>query len=239
MHKPTRILLKLSGETLMGNEAFGIDQEACRRLAQSLSRLQNMGLQIGLVIGGGNIFRGIKLAKEGLPRSPADFMGMLATMINGIALQNTLVAEGCDAVAMSALECPKALKSYDWKLAQELLSAGKLLIFAGGTGNPYFTTDTAASLRACEIGADMLWKATNVDGVFPDDPRVHPGLKKFDRISYSDVLALNLRVMDATSIAMCRDNGIPIIVFNKSLLREEGFLPLMLQGSIGTRIDGD
>jgi uridylate kinase len=239
MKKAPRILLKISGETLMGNEPFGIDQEACYRLAQSLAALQKQQVQLALVIGGGNIFRGLKLADKGMPRAPADSMGMLATIINGIALQQSLQACGCDAIAMSALECPRAVVTYDWKLAQKLLTEGKLLIFVGGTGNPYFTTDTAAALRACEIGADALWKATNVDGVYPDDPRLHPGLERYTHISYSDVLAQKLRVMDATSVTMCRDNGIPIIVFNKSLLRDDKFLTLMTQGSIGTRIDGD
>ncbi len=239
MTTPLRVLLKLSGETLMGSEPFGIDQNACDTLALSLARLQNQGIQLALVIGGGNIFRGIKLAGASLPRAPADYMGMLATIMNGIALQQALQAQGCDAVTMSALECPKAAATYEWRLAQQLLRENKLLIFVGGTGNPYFTTDTAASLRACEIGAHALWKATNVDGVYPDDPKKVAGLQKYSRISYSDVLAQKLRVMDATSVTMCRDNGIPIIVFNKLHLRDDTFLRLMEEGTIGTRIDGD
>lgn len=223
----------------MGDEPFGIEPTATRNLALSLAKLQQQGAQIAVVIGGGNIFRGLKLADKGMPRAPADYMGMLATIMNGIALQQALLAENCDAVVMSALECPKAVLPYEWRHAQELLSQKKLLIFVGGTGNPYFTTDTAASLRACEIGANMLWKATNVDGVYPDDPRQHPNLTKYDRISYADVLAQKLRVMDATSITMCRDNGIPIIVFNKSLLRDDRFLTLIKQGSVGTVIDGE
>ncbi|MFA6915456.1 MAG: UMP kinase [Parachlamydiales bacterium] len=236
---PQRILLKLSGETLMGSEPFGIQQDACHTLALSLAELQKQNLQIALVIGGGNIFRGIKITGKGLPRVPADYMGMLATMINGIALQEALRSIGCDAIAMSALECPKAITPYDLRKAQNFLQEGKLLIFSGGTGNPFFTTDTAAALRACEIGAHVLWKATNVDGVYPADPRTHPGLEKYSQISYSEVLAQKLQVMDATAVILCRDNGIPIDVFNKALLRDRQFLSKMAQSTLGTRIAGD
>lgn len=234
-----RILLKLSGETLLGKDAFGISQEACQNLASSLISLQKQGIEIALVIGGGNIFRGVQLLSKGMARAPADYMGMLATIINGIALQEALSAQGCDALAMSALECSKAIATYDWRKARELLSQGKILIFAGGTGSPYFTTDTAAAVRACEIGADALWKATNVDGIYPDDPRLHPHLQMYKRISYGEVLAQKLRVMDATSITLCRDNGIPVFVFNKSLLSKEQLPALIWKGEIGTRIDGD
>lgn len=234
-----RVLLKLSGETLLGKDSFGINQEACQHLASSLISLQRKNLEIALVIGGGNIFRGIHLTNLGMARAPADYMGMLATMINGIALQEALLVLGSQAVAMSAIECPKALVSYDWRTARKFLEDGKLLIFVGGTGAPYFTTDTAAALRACEIGANALWKATNVDGVYPDDPRLHPNLQKYERISYSDVLAQKLQVMDATSITLCRDNKIPIFVFNKSLLPKEELPNLLWQGAVGTRIDGD
>ncbi len=236
---PKRVLLKLSGETLSGNDPFGINVTACHELASALASLQQKKLQIALVIGGGNIFRGAQLISQGMPRAPADYMGMLATLINGIALQEALIAKGCKAVAMSSLDCPKAVLSYDWRQARNFLETGHLLIFVGGTGYPYFTTDTAAAVRACEIGAHVLWKATNVDGIYPDDPRLHPHLKKFDHLSYSEILAQKLKVMDATAVTLCRDNNIPIYVFNKSLLRSEQFPDLLKEGSVGTTIDGD
>lgn len=219
--KVKRILLKLSGEMLLGSSAYGIDFTACEALARSLVRLVQSGIQVSLVIGGGNIFRGINLTGSGLSRTPADHMGMLATLMNGIALQQALEKQGCRSLVMTALPCPSVAETYNWHRAQQELALGTLLIFVGGTGNPYFTTDTAAALRASEIGADMFLKATKVDGVFDKDPKKYPDAKKFDTITYSEALALNVGVMDATALAMCRHAGVPILVFDMARLQSE------------------
>lgn len=213
-----RILLKLSGEILLGSQKFGIDQDACNEIASAISDLQKAGQEIGIVIGGGNIFRGINLKNLGMQQTPADHMGMLATLINGIALQQALEANGCPAKVMSALECPKAVETYNWAKAQEYLKSGTVLIFVGGTGNPYFTTDSAAALRASEIHADVLLKATKVDGIYNKDPKKYPDAVKYDKITYSQFLAEKLEVMDATAIVLCRNSQIPIFVFNMNLL---------------------
>lgn len=213
-----RILLKLSGEILLGSQKFGIDQDACNEIASAISDLQKAGQEIGIVIGGGNIFRGINLKNLGMQQTPADHMGMLATLINGIALQQALEAIGCPAKVMSALECPKAVETYNWAKAQEYLKSGTVLIFVGGTGNPYFTTDSAAALRASEIHADVLLKATKVDGIYNKDPKKYPDAVKYDKITYSQFLAEKLEVMDATAIVLCRNSQIPIFVFNMNLL---------------------
>ncbi|CUI17848.1 Uridylate kinase [Candidatus Protochlamydia naegleriophila] len=232
-----RILLKLSGETLMGDQGFGINQEACQQVAHYLHKIHGMGLQVAVVIGGGNIFRGINLRATGLPRTSADHMGMLATLLNGIALQQALMAAGAKACVMSALECPKVAESYNWGKALQYLEEGTILIFVGGTGNPYFTTDTAAALRASEIHADILFKATKVDGIYSRDPLKHSDAVKYDRISYSQVLAEKLQVMDATAIALCRSNQIPIFVFNMRRLLENDLEPVLKDFSHGTLVD--
>jgi uridylate kinase len=235
-----RILLKLSGEILMGSQKFGISQEASHDIAGSIKALRKSGLEVGIVIGGGNIFRGINLKDLGMQRTPADHMGMLSTLINGIALQQALAAIDCSAKVMSALECPKVAEPYNWSKAIEYLSNSTILIFVGGTGNPYFTTDTAAALRASEIHADVLMKATKVDGIYNKDPLKHPDAVKYDTMSYSQVLAEKLEVMDATSIAMCRSNKIPILVFNMQLLsKHEQILNILSQGHNGTLVKGD
>lgn len=213
-----RILLKISGESLSGSQRFGISADPCRHVAESIKHLQQMGLEIAIVIGGGNIFRGIDLKEFGIQRTPADHIGMLATLINGIALQQTLESLGCSAKVMTALECPKVAESYNWYRAQEALSKNQILIFVGGTGNPYFTTDTAAALRASEIQADVFLKATKVDGIYNKDPLKFPDAIKYDKMTYSQVLAEKLEVMDATAIALCMSNKIPILVFNMQLL---------------------
>jgi len=237
--KYKRILLKLSGETLLGSEKFGIDTGAAQSLAKSIKELQNQGLQIGIVIGGGNIFRGINLEESGIARTPADQMGMLATLMNGIALQQVLTNHGCSSKIMSALECPKITKPYRWQEALEALDAGDVVLFVGGTGNPYFTTDTAAALRANEMEADILLKATKVDGVFNKDPMKHPDAIKYDQLSYSQALAEKLNVMDATAIALCRSNNIPIFVFNMQLLREGKLLEALEKQEKGTIVQGE
>lgn len=219
--QPKRILLKLSGELLKGPQDHGVEASACLALAEALKATQESGIQIGIVIGGGNIFRGVNSQKLNIHRSPADHMGMLATMINGIAIQQSLESVGCRAHVMSALECPKAVEPYNWHRAMEYLNKGEIVVFVGGTGNPYFTTDTAAALRASEIEADYLLKATKVDGAYDKDPVTHSDAKKFSTLTYAETLAENLKVMDPTSIALCRSSSIPILIFNMKLLIEK------------------
>lgn len=228
-----RVLLKLSGEILMGSQSFGIQQAACQKIALPLKQMKEEGLEVAVVIGGGNILRG-KTAD--MPRTPADQMGMLSTLINGVALQQALESIHCKAKLMTALECPRVAESYQWGKAVEYLSKGDLLIFVGGTGNPYFTTDTAAALRACEIEADILLKATKVDGVYDKDPHKHTEAKKYEKMTYSQVLAENLQVMDATSIALCMSHQLPILVFNMKLLTEGKIMELLADHKIGTLV---
>ena len=233
-----RILLKLSGETLRGNEPFGIHQEACLQLARNLALFHQAGIQLGIVIGGGNIFRGLDLRLTGMPRTPADHMGMLATLLNGIAIQQALMALGVPVCLMSALECPQVAESYNWTRALRYLEEGHLVIFVGGTGNPYFTTDSAAALRASEIEADVLMKATKVNGIYDKDPFKYPDATKYETLSYSQVLAEKLQVMDATAIALCRSNQIPIFVFNMHRLSEEPLEEVLTCLERGTWVSG-
>lgn len=209
-----RILVKISGEMLLGDQPFGIQEQACTQLAHTLQDMRNAGHQVACVIGGGNIFRGVSLNKLGIERTPADQMGMLSTLINGIALHQSLKAIGAPSKLVSALECPKVAETYNWSNALGYLSAGEIVIFVGGTGSPYFTTDTAAALRASEMKVDILLKATKVDGVYSKDPKAFPDAKKYQQISYTDYLAQKLGVMDATSVALCMTNKIPIFVFS-------------------------
>lgn len=234
-----RILLKLSGETLMGSQKFGINQDACDKIACTIEKMRSSGIQVAIVIGGGNIFRGIQLENLGLERSPADQMGMLATMINGIALQQALDQINCKAIIMSALPCPGVVENFDLRRAVEHLENENVLIFVGGTGNPYFTTDTAAALRASEIQADILVKATKVDGVYDKDPLSFSDAKKLNTLTYSKALTDNLKIMDATAIAMCRNSNIPIFVFNMKHLKEDKILSALSQQSLGTIVKGD
>lgn len=219
-----RLLLKISGEMLMGQLEFGIDQMACQKLAKALLCFNKQDLEIAVVIGGGNIFRGIHLENSGIERSSADQMGMLATIINGLALQQAIQNLGGDAVLMSALECPKVADPFNWQKAVQGLSKGSILIFAGGTGNPYFTTDSAAALRACEIKSDLLVKATKVDGIYNKDPLKYPDAVKYKTITYSQALNEQLGVMDATALALCRSNKLPIYVCNMHRLLEQAEL---------------
>lgn len=230
--KYRRLLLKVSGESLLGSQDSGIQMEACIQLARAIQSLQAAGLEVAVVIGGGNIFRGVNI--PGMARSPADQMGMLATLMNGVALQQAFASIGSPATVLSALECPRVAETYSWRRAQEIISQGHVLIFVGGTGNPYFTTDTAAALRASEIQADALLKATKVDGIYNKDPKKFPDAVKYETISYSQVLAEKLEVMDATSIAMCRSNQIPIVVFNMQLLGQPRLVELLAVGNPGT-----
>ncbi|WP_098038701.1 UMP kinase [Estrella lausannensis] len=236
--KPKRVLLKLSGEILMGEKPFGIEAESCEKLAVAIKMMKQQGMETALVIGGGNIFRGVRLKEIGIEQTPADHMGMLSTMMNGIALERALVAQGTKAKVLSAVPCPPIVEQYEWRKALDLLSQGTTLIFVGGTGNPYFTTDSAAALRASEIQADLLLKATKVDGIYTKDPIKHPDAKRFETITYGQILADKLEVMDATAIALCRSSRIPIFVFNMAKLFSQPF-ETILQEKNGTLVSGD
>jgi len=231
---PRRILLKLSGELLAGEQSYGIDWEACEKSAQSIKRIKEEGFEVAIVIGGGNIFRGINLRESQMERAPADHMGMLGTMMNGIALQQALASMKCRAKVMSALECPKVAEPFRWHQAALQMEEGTVLIFVGGTGNPYFTTDTAAALRASEIRADLLLKATKVNGVFDKDPVRHPDAKRYETISYKEAIAKNLGVMDATSFALCMSNRLPIFVFNMEMLESHTLKEILSDREHGT-----
>lgn len=231
-----RILLKLSGERLCGPQGCGINADSCRNTAESIKALHDKGIEIGLVLGGGNIFRGINAKDLGVSRTPADQIGMLATIMNGVALQQALAALGCPSRVLSAIDCPKIVESYNWQNAMSYLKKNEVLIFVGGTGNPYFTTDTAAALRASEINAQILMKATKVDGVYNKDPLKFSDAIRYNEISYSQVLAEKLEVMDATSIALCMHNRIPILVFHMQLLAQDQIETLILGKEKGTLI---
>lgn len=222
-----RILLKLSGEALMGQGQFGIDPEAAAGLASEIAAAKAKGHELCLVVGGGNIFRGMAAAAKGFDRATADYMGMLATVMNALALQNALEKQGVDTRVMSAIPMASVSEPYIRRRALRHLEKGRIVLFAAGTGNPYFTTDTAAALRAAEMGCDALFKGTSVDGVYDSDPKKNAGAKRFDTVTYDRVLADNLKVMDASAVALCRDNGIPIVVFS---IREKGNLARVLAG---------
>jgi uridylate kinase len=232
-----RILLKLSGEALLGREQYGIDPVVIRRVASEVAEVLALGVEVGLVIGGGNIFRGAGLAEEGMDRVTADHMGMLATLINALALQDALERRGAVARVMSALQIHEVCEDYIRRRAIRHLEKGRVVIFAAGTGNPFFTTDTAASLRAIELNADVLIKATKVDGVYSADPMLDPSAKRYSSLSYDQVLSDKLGVMDATAIVMCRDNDIPLIVFN---LNNAGDLVRIVRGEpIGSQVGNE
>jgi len=212
--KYRRILLKLSGEALMGGKSGGIDPAVLAQIADELIDVHSLGVEMALVIGGGNIFRGVAASTTGMDRASADYMGMLATLINALALQDALESRGAKTRVLSALEVQKVAEPYIRRRAIRHLEKGRLVIFGAGTGNPFFTTDTAASLRAMEIGADIVMKATRVDGVYDKDPHKFPDARLFRRLSYLDVLNRQLAVMDSTAISLCHDNNLPILVFN-------------------------
>lgn len=208
------VLLKLSGEMLAGDGRQGIEQSTLARVAEELHELSDAGLQVSVVIGGGNIFRGLAGAAKGMDRAQADYMGMLATVINSLALQDALERRGCYTRVMSAIQMHQVTEPYIRRRAVRHLEKGRVVIFGGGTGNPYFSTDTAAALRAAEIGCDIIMKATKVDGVYDKDPMVHSDAVKFERLSYLDVLSRELKVMDSTAISMCMENRLPIMVLD-------------------------
>lgn len=229
-----RILLKLSGEALLGQQDYGVDPTVIKRIAEEVHQVTRMGVQVGLVIGGGNIFRGAGLAEAGMDRVTGDHMGMLATVINALAMQDALESEGVFARVMSALTIHEVCEDYIRRRAIRHLEKGRVVIFAAGTGNPFFTTDTAASLRAIEIGADVLLKATKVDGIYSADPLKDPDARRFDALSFERVLVDNLKVMDATAIVMCRENNLPLRVFN---LNDPGALIRLVRGeAVGTAV---
>lgn len=220
----------------MGEQKFGVDPVACQQIAKEVKELKSLGIQVGVVIGGGNIFRGVKAVDKGMERTPADHIGMLATLINGIALQQAFEQLSCESRIMSAISCDVMAESYSWKDALKYLEKEIILIFVGGTGNPYFTTDSAAALRALEINAEILMKATKVDGIYDKDPLKYAGAVKYDQLSYSDVLAEQLAVMDPTAIALCQENRMPIYVFNVFL---KGALKRAVCGEfVGTLVEG-
>lgn len=209
-----RIMLKLSGEALMGAASYGIDPETIHGVAAEIERVHSRGLEIALVIGGGNIFRGVRAATEGVERTTGDYMGMLATVINALAMQNALEKKGVQTRVMSALEIKAIAEPYIRRRAMRHLEKGRIVIFAAGTGNPYFSTDTAAALRAAEIGAEVILKATQVDGVYDSDPKLNSDAVRFESLSYSDFIAKGLKVMDATAVTLCMENALPIKVFD-------------------------
>ncbi|NNC47934.1 MAG: UMP kinase [Sphingomonas sp.] len=222
-----RILLKLSGEVLMGKGEFGIDPDMVGRMAQEIADAKNAGHELCIVVGGGNIFRGIAGAAKGFDRASADYMGMLATVMNALALQNALEKIGVDTRVQSAIPMASVCEPYIRRRAVRHMEKGRIVIFAAGTGNPYFTTDTAAALRAAEMGCNALFKGTSVDGVYSADPKSDPDATRYDSVSFGEVLSNNLKVMDAAAVALCRDNNIPIVVFN---IREQGNMADVLGG---------
>jgi uridylate kinase len=222
-----RVLLKLSGEALMGAGTFGIDPEVVRVLSDEVASVHARGVELALVVGGGNIFRGVKAASAGMDRVSGDNMGMLATLINSIALQDQLEKRGIQTRVLSALEIRQVAEPFIRRRAIRHLEKGRVVILAAGTGNPYFTTDSAAALRALEIKADVLLKATKVDGIYAADPVSHPEAKRFARVTYQEVLERGLRVMDAAAISLCMENKLPIVVFN---IRQDGNIRRVIQG---------
>lgn len=232
-----RVLLKLSGEALAGEQGYGIDPHTITTIANEVKEVVECGVQLALVIGGGNIFRGLAASSKGMDRASADYMGMLATMINSLAMQDALEKIGVDTRVQSAIAMQEVAEPYIRRRAIRHLEKGRVVIFGAGTGNPYFTTDTAASLRAMEIGADVILKGTKVDGVYSADPKKDPNAVKFPRLTYIDVLKKGLQVMDATATSLCMDNSLPIIVFD---VTTDGNVKRVVFGEeIGTIVKGE
>ncbi len=232
--KYKRIMLKLSGEALMGSKSYGIDADVISDIADEIKEAHQMGTEVAVVIGGGNIFRGIEASAKGMDRATADYIGMLATVLNALTLQDALEKKGVYTRVISAIEMKELCEPYIRRRAVRHLEKGRVVIFAAGTGNPYFTTDTAASLRAMEIHAEVILKATKVDGVYDRDPVKDPSAKKYDELTYLDVLRMGLKVMDATAVTLCMDNRLPIIVFS---IKEKGNILKILRGEkVGTLV---
>lgn len=233
-YKYKRILLKLSGEALQGEQGYGIDPKVISEIASQIAQIVDGGVELAITVGGGNIFRGLAGAAEGMDRAQADYIGMLATIMNALALQEGLERAGVYTRVQSAINMQEVAEPYIRRKAIRHLEKGRVVIFAGGTGNPYFTTDTTAALRACEIDAEAILKATQVDGIYDSDPHANPDATKFDEISYMEVLSRELHVMDSTATTLCMDNGIPIIVFN---LHKPGNIDRVLKGEhVGTTV---
>lgn len=230
----SRVLIKLSGEALQGQQGYGIDPLTLETFALEIAELSRLGIQVAIVIGGGNIFRGVKGSTAGMDRASADYMGMLATVINALALQDALEKVEVTTRVLSAIEIQEVAEPYIRRRAMRHLEKGRVVIFAAGTGNPYFTTDTAACLRAMEVHAEVILKATKVDGVYDADPVKHPEATRFEELTYIEVLSRNLKVMDSTAISLCMDNDLPIIVFDAN--RRENMKRVVLGESIGTWI---
>ena len=232
-----KILLKLRGEALMGDQEFGISSDVIASYAKQIKEIVDLGVEVSIVIGGGNIFRGISGAAQGVDRVTGDHMGMLATVINSLALQNSIEKLGVPTRVQTAIEMPKVAEPFIKRRAQRHLEKGRVVIFGAGTGNPYFTTDTAAALRAIEMETDVVIKATKVDGIYDKDPVKFADAKKYEKVTYNEVLAKDLKVMDATAISLCRENKLPIIVFNSLI---EGNLKRVIMGeNIGTTVVAD
>lgn len=234
--KYKRIMLKISGEALAGDEKFGINPRVLSFLADEIRGVHDLGVQVAVVVGGGNIFRGVAASAEGMDRSSGDYIGMLATVINGLALQDVLERKGIATRVQTAIEMRQLAEPFIRRRAVRHLEKGRIVIFVGGTGNPYFSTDTAAALRAMEVGSEVVFKATRVDGVYTADPLLDPSAKKFDELSYIEVLTRQLKVMDSTAISLCMDNLFPIVVFN---LHQPGILRQLVFGEkVGTIVRG-
>ena len=231
-----RILLKISGEILAGDADYGIDPPVIQQIAREIKEVRNLGVEVAIVIGGGNIFRGMAASSRGMDRASADYMGMLATVLNGLALQDALEKIGVYTRVQTAIEMREVAEPYIRRRAIRHLEKGRVVIFAAGTGNPFFTTDTTASLRAMEIGADVILKATKVDGIYEADPMIDKKARKFEELTYFDVLKKQLKVMDATAISLCMDHRIPIIVF--SLKKKGNIKRVVLGEKVGTKVRG-
>jgi uridylate kinase len=234
---PQRVLLKLSGEALMGDRQYGIDPEVVRGIAAQIAEARRDGIEVAVVVGGGNIFRGVAAAAAGMDRATADYMGMLATAMNGLALQDALEQENCATRVMSAIAMNEIAEPYIRRRAVRHLEKGRVVVLVAGTGNPYFTTDTAATLRAVELAAEVILKATRVDGVYDADPEKHPGATRFTQIGYTELLANRLEALDATAVSLAMDNEMPIVVFD---MTQPGNILRAVRGeAIGTRISGE
>ena len=232
-----RILLKLSGEALLGDRQYGVDPDFCSFIAAQVARVHALGVQVGIVVGGGNIFRGLAAAARGMDRATGDYIGMLATVMNGLALQDALERAGVQTRVMSAIAMNEVAEPYIRRRAVRHLEKGRVAIFVAGTGNPYFTTDTAAALRAVEIGAEVLLKATKVDGVYDADPLTTPGARRYTELAYADVLRDQLKVLDAAAVSLCMENDLPIVVFD--LNQPDNVARVAIGQPIGTRISSE
>jgi uridylate kinase len=231
-----RILLKLSGEALLGNRSYGVDPAFCAFIARQVAEVHRLGVQVGIVVGGGNIFRGLAAAASGMDRATGDYIGMLATVMNGLALQDALERAGVPTRVMSAIAMNEVAEPYIRRRAVRHLEKGRVALFVAGTGNPYFTTDTAAALRAVEIGAEVLLKATKVDGVYDADPATHPNAQRYAELEYADLLRDQLKVLDAAAVSLCMENDLPIVVFD--LNQPDNITRVAAGEPVGTRISG-